>query len=107
MVIVFLGRFETKPIYIFGGFGLVALAGAGLASAYAFYLKYFEATTLIQTPLPVVAAIFFNTGMMSILMGFLAELLMRTYFESQQKRPYAIAKAFNVPAAGPDRGTAD
>jgi glycosyltransferase involved in cell wall biosynthesis len=106
MVIAFLGRYETKPIYVFGGFGLVAWAAAGVASAYAFYLKYFESTSLIQTPLPVVAAIFFNAGMMSILMGFLAELLMRTYFESQHKRPYAIAQTHNIQTADPDRGTA-
>jgi dolichol-phosphate mannosyltransferase len=106
MVIAFLGRYETKPIYVFGGFGLVAWAAASVASAYAFYLKYFESTSLIQTPLPVVAAIFFNAGMMSILMGFLAELLMRTYFESQHKRPYAIAQMHNIPTTDHDRGTA-
>jgi glycosyltransferase involved in cell wall biosynthesis len=103
MVIVFLGRYATKPIYVFGGFGLMTWAVAGVASVYAFYLKYFEATTLIQTPLPLIAAVFFNTGVMSILMGFLAELLMRTYFESQHKRPYVIAKAHNVPAASDDQ----
>jgi hypothetical protein len=46
--------------------------------------------------LPLIAVISFNTGVTSILMGFLAELLMRTYFESQHKRPYAIANTQNV-----------
>lgn len=96
MVIVFLGRYETKPIYVFGGFGLLTWTVAGVASLFAIYLKYFEATTFIQTPLPLIAAIFFNTGVMSILMGFLAELLMRTYFESQHKRPYSIARLHNI-----------
>jgi glycosyltransferase involved in cell wall biosynthesis len=96
MVVQFLGRYETKPIYVFGGFGLVTWAVAAVASAYAVYLKYFEATTFIQTPLPLIAVISFNTGVMSILMGFLAELLMRTYFESQHKAPYTIKSVLNV-----------
>jgi hypothetical protein len=81
---------------VFGGFGLLTWAVAALASAYAVYLKYFEATTFIQTPLPLIAVISFNTGVMSILMGFLAELLMRTYFESQHKAPYTIKRTLNV-----------
>ena len=51
-----------------------------------------------QTPLPLIAVISFNTGVMSILMGFLAELLMRTYFESQHKAPYAIRGVQNLAA---------
>ena len=96
MVVQFLGRYETKPIYVFGGFGLLTWAIAAAASAYAIYLKYWAATTFIQTPLPLIAVISFNTGVMSILMGFLAELLMRTYFESQRKAPYAIRGVLNL-----------
>ena len=73
---------------------------AGLASAYAVYLKYWEATTFIQTPLPLIAVISFNTGVLSLLMGFLAELLMRTYFESQHKTPYAVKRAINLEGHG-------
>jgi len=96
MVVQFLGRYETKPIYVFGGFGLLTWGIAAAASAYAIYLKYWAGTTFIQTPLPLIAVISFNTGVMSILMGFLAELLMRTYFESQHKAPYAIRGTRNL-----------
>jgi glycosyltransferase involved in cell wall biosynthesis len=96
LVVSFLGRFETKPIYVFGGFALLTWVVAGLAAAYAVYLKYFESTTFIQTPLPLIAVISFNTGVTSLLMGFLAEILMRTYFESQEKMPYAVRHTLNL-----------
>ena len=98
LVVQFLGRYETKPIYVFGGFGLLTWGIAAAASAYAVFLKYWADTTFIQTPLPLIAVISFNTGVMSILMGFLAELLMRTYFESQHKAPYAIRGVQNLAA---------
>jgi glycosyltransferase involved in cell wall biosynthesis len=96
MVVQFLGRYETKPIYVFGGFGLLTWMVAGAASAYAVYLKYSGQATFIETPLPLLAVFSFTTGVMSILMGFLAELLMRTYFESQHKAPYSLRSAHNL-----------
>ncbi len=96
LVIQFVSRYETKPIYVFGGFGLLNWAVAGAASAYAFYIKYWEGYDFIFTPLPLLAVTTFNTGMLSILLGFLAELLMRTYFESQEKRPYAVKRMLNL-----------
>ena len=96
MVVQFLGRYETKPIYVFGGFGLAAWVVAGLASAYALYLKFSGQATFIETPLPLLAVFSFTTGVMSILMGFLAELLMRTYFESQHKAPYSLRATHNI-----------
>ena len=98
LVVQFLGRYETKPIYVFGGFGLVSW-GISLASAgYAFYRKCFEDVSFILTPLPLLSVMAFITGVLSILMGLLAELLVRTYYESQQKRPYAIKTTLNLDA---------
>lgn len=96
MVVQFLGRYETKPIYVFGGFGLICWGVSLLSAGYAVYRKLFEATDFILTPLPLFALMSFMTGMMSILMGFLAELLVRTYYESQRKVPYAIKYALNL-----------
>ena len=96
LVVQFLGRYETKPMYIFGGFGLVSW-GISLASAgYAFYRKWFEDVSFILTPLPLLSVMAFITGVLSMLMGLLAELLVRTYYESQQRRPYAIKSTLNL-----------
>jgi glycosyltransferase involved in cell wall biosynthesis len=98
MVVQFLGRYETKPIYVFGGFGLLCFGFGLLSGGYAVYRKIFEDVSFILTPLPLLTAMAFMTGVLSILMGFVAELLVRTYYESQQKTPYAIRGALNLEA---------
>ena len=95
MVVKFLDRHFVKPIYIFGGFGMFSFALAGLAGLYMLYLKFFEGLSMIQTPLPLLAAMGFLVGVMSLLMGLLAEMLVRIYFESQNRSPYLVRDLTN------------
>lgn len=92
VVVKFLFKYAGKPIYLFGGFGLISLAAAALVLIWALWLKFFEGVSLIQTPLPVFSVILFAIGMMSFLMGLLAEMLNRTYHESQSKPVYRIGR---------------
>jgi dolichol-phosphate mannosyltransferase len=95
IVVKFLDRHFMKPIYVFGGFGMLCLLSSVLVLAGALYLKFFENVSLILTPLPLLSAMSFITGIMCILMGLLSEMLMRTYFESQGKTPYAVRERLN------------
>jgi glycosyltransferase involved in cell wall biosynthesis len=90
MVVKFLVSYSQKPIYVFGGMGLLMILGAFLAGLYAIYLKYFRGTSFILTPLPLLCVFLLLSGLLSILMGFLAEILTRTYYESQGKPTYQI-----------------
>jgi glycosyltransferase involved in cell wall biosynthesis len=90
MVVKFLLSYSQKPIYVFGGMGLLMILGALLAGVYAIYLKFFEGTSFILTPLPLLCVLLLMLGSLSILMGFLAEILTRTYYESQGKPTYQI-----------------
>ena len=99
MVVKFLASYSTKPIYVFGGFGLLSLGGALFAFLWALYYKLAGLKDFVQTPLPLVAVMFTLVGALSLLMGLLAELVIRTYYESQDKRPYLIAEELNRPAA--------
>ena len=89
-VVKFLDRHLVKPIYVFGGFGLFAVLLSLLTLLWALGLKFFGDTSLIQTPLPTFAGLSFLLGINSILMGLLAEVLSRTYFEAQDKKSYKI-----------------
>ena len=92
LVVKFLFRYAGKPIYIFGGFGLLCLVLAMLAGVWALALKFFASTSLIQTPLPLFSVFLGAIGVLSLLMGLLAEMLNRTYHESQSKPVYRIAR---------------
>jgi glycosyltransferase involved in cell wall biosynthesis len=95
LVVKFFSHYLVKPIYVFGGFGVWSILGGVVTISYALFLKFFESTSLIQTPLPVLAAIFILVGVISILMGFLAEIMVRTYFESQGINAYKVRRLIN------------
>lgn len=97
MVVKFLASYADKPIYVFGGFGLASIALSFTSGVLALYLKFFQNTSFILTPLPLLVVLSFITGVMSILMGLIAEIIMRTYYESQGKQVYLVRDTINLP----------
>ncbi len=96
VVITFLDNYAQKPIYVFGGAGFIsALTSVGVFS-YATWLKWFKGISYIDTPLPILAAITMLGAFMCVLMGLLAEMTMRTYYETQQKSVYLIDTLNNI-----------
>ena len=91
LVVKFLASFMTRPIYLFGGAGLLALL-CGLAAFGAALVYKLSGKDLVETPLPLLAVAFVLAGTVCLLMGLLAELVVRTYYESQDKRPYVISE---------------
>jgi glycosyltransferase involved in cell wall biosynthesis len=90
MTIKFMASYQTKPIYVFGSFGMLAFLISILAGLYALFLKLFHKADFVQTPLPILAIVMFAVGIQFLLMGLLAEMLVRTYHESQSKSIYAV-----------------
>jgi dolichol-phosphate mannosyltransferase len=66
-----------------------------LSLCYSLYLKFVEGISLIQTPLPVLSAMAFLMGSVSMLLGLLAEIVIRTYFESQGRSAYDVREEVN------------
>jgi glycosyltransferase involved in cell wall biosynthesis len=93
MTIKFMASYQTKPLYVFGWFGLSTLAFSVLCALFAFLMKYLNwphHADFIQTPLPVLAMVMLVLGIQFFLMGLLAEMQVRTYHESQSKAIYAV-----------------
>jgi dolichol-phosphate mannosyltransferase len=95
VVVKFLDRYLVKPIYIFGGFAALSLAGSIVTLAVMIGLKVFAGVSMISTPLPLLTAMMFLVGVLSLLMGLLAEITVRTYFEAQNRRHYLVRKLYN------------
>jgi len=95
IVTLFIHKYFVKPIYVFGGFGFIFLLLSALSFFGTLYLKLFQGISMIATPLPLFSAFTFMTGVTCILMGLLAEMLARTYFESQQRRSYEVRQRIN------------
>ncbi len=96
LVVKFLARYATKPIYVFGSFALFTMAISFLSGAFAVYLKLARGVSLILTPLPLLSVMAFLIAITSILIGLLAELVTRTYYESQGKSIYLIRSTLNI-----------
>lgn len=105
LLIKFLDKHMTNPIHFFGGAGFLSFGVSFLTFALAVYFKITGQKDFVQTPLPVITAMFFIIGVLMILLGVLAEMLMRTYFESQGKRTYSVRRSLNITQkrASPER----
>lgn len=96
LTVKFLSSYATKPIHVFGMIGLGSFACALAGFAWMIILKLFWHTSFIETPLPVLVTMFFMLGVQFIMMGLLAEIMVRTYHEAQGKLIYKVKTALNV-----------
>lgn len=92
----FLLEYSHKPIRLFGGAGLgLSAIGAGLLF-FLFIRRVFFTVSVLASPFFIVGVMFFILGIQSILLGLIAELLARTYHESQAKPTYTVRETFNI-----------
>lgn len=95
VTVKFLEKYMLKPMYLFGFWGMVFFASSALFTGLAFYMRtlgyYFTAT-----PLPMMAVFSFMTGVICVLMGLLAEMITRTFHESQGKSTYLVSHTLNI-----------
>jgi len=94
LTIKFLGNFLSKPLRVFGSFGLGLIGLSFLIGVIMLFQKFYYDISLIQTPLLFLSAMLFILGFFCVLQGFTAELLIRTYHESQDKPTYIIRQIY-------------
>jgi glycosyltransferase involved in cell wall biosynthesis len=98
LTVKFLGSFSTKPIYIFGGLGLLTALASIVLGLTTVYQKLRLSTDMSGNPLLILTAVLIIATIQFILMGLLAELLVRTYHESQNRPTYVIKDILESPA---------
>ena len=101
MTIKFLASFSTKPIYVFGGLGVLSILGAFVSGIMVLYHKFVVGLSMNRNPLLFLTGLLVIASIQFILMGLLAELLVRTYHESQGRQIYVIDRILQ---AGDEEG---
>lgn len=90
MTVKYLSGYFHKPIYLFGGIGII-LGGSGiLGLAFLLARKLFAGGGVTNSPIFLLSALLFLLGAMAILLGLIAEMVARTYHESQSKPIYNV-----------------
>ncbi|MCU0518871.1 MAG: glycosyltransferase family 2 protein [Oscillatoria sp. Prado101] len=100
LTIFFLKKFLTRPMHVFGLFGLVSMMLGTLLGLYLTFLKLGLGQSIGNRPLLILAVLLLVTGVQLFSFGLMAELLMRTYHESQGRPIYRVREVVE-PAAQP------
>jgi glycosyltransferase involved in cell wall biosynthesis len=91
----FLTSYANKPIYLFGGTGFLLMLLGGASLIFLFIRRVWFNVGVTASPLFLMSITATILGFQSILMGLIAELLVRTYHESQKKPTYIIRNILN------------
>lgn len=95
MLMAFFLRYRQKPMHLFGTLGLCSLGLGGLIETYLLLLKIFG-ESIGTRPLFYVGILLIIAGIQFITIGFVAELLMRTYYSSSNNKPYRVAETEKI-----------
>lgn len=91
LLILYLKRFRHKPMHLFGGWGVLSLALGSLILLWMLASKL-TGHEIGGRPLLTLGFILFMAGLQLIALGILSEMMVRTYYESQDKKPYKVRK---------------
>jgi glycosyltransferase involved in cell wall biosynthesis len=98
LTVKFFGTYGTRPMHFFGVIGLACIVMCLLTALVMVWQKLALGASMIHTPLLQLTALLGLMGFNAVLLGLLAEVVMRTYFESQDKRTYQIRSLRNFPS---------
>ncbi len=95
-LVKFLNEYITKPLYVFGGIGFLLLTAGVLIELYLTLLKLFTGADIGGRPLLILGVLLILTGVQLLSTGIIAELIIRTYYESRGEKPYVIEEKINL-----------
>ena len=96
MTVKFLLAYSTKPIQLFGKWGVYTLGAGFVSGAATVYMKLFEQMSMNRNPLLILTAFLLFMGVQFIVLGLLGELNARTYYEAQSKPIYVVKEKINL-----------
>jgi len=95
-LVKFLNEYINKPLYAFGGIGFILFSLGFLSGLYLTYDKLINHQEIGQRPLLFLTVLLIISGLQFISTGIIAEVIIRTYYESQDIKPYRIKDVINI-----------
>ncbi|WP_461830221.1 glycosyltransferase family 2 protein [Aquifex sp.] len=95
-LVKFLNEYITRPLYVFGGLGLILFSIGFLIELYLTVLKLFFGQDIGHRPLLILGVLLILSGIQLVSTGIIAELIVRTYYESKGEKPYIIQEKINI-----------
>lgn len=96
ITVIFMGKYSTKPIYVFGGTGILMFIGSMLSGGLMLGMKFILGLSMIRNPLLLLTVLFIILSVLFIQIGILAEILIRIYHESKGMSPYRVLETKNI-----------
>lgn len=96
LTIKFLSSMTGRPLVFFGGTGALAILLGGISGVVSVVLKLEHIRNFGETPLPILTVFLVLAGILFFMIGFLAELMLRVYFETNRKTPYIIKERLEI-----------
>ncbi len=96
ITVSFLGKYSTKPIYVFGGTGFLMFLLSLLSGTAVILMKIFLHESMSRNPLLLLTVLFIVLSVLFIQIGILAEILIRIYHEAVDKTPYRVKETVNI-----------
>lgn len=95
VTVKFMGSYSTKPIYVFGGTGMFLFLMSLITGSAVIILKLFFNLNMIRNPLLIMTVMLVILSVLFVQIGILAEMVIRTYHESQKMPPYRLKETIN------------
>ncbi len=95
-LVKFLNDYINKPLYAFGGIGFSLLSIGFLLGLYLSFIKFIKGESIGERPLLLLTVLLIISGIQFISTGIIAEIIIRTYYESKGERPYKIKTTINL-----------
>lgn len=96
LTVKFLGDYSTRPIHLFGGSGFLFMLAGSFVGLYVLYEKFYQHIFAYKNPLLLLAVFLFLIGFELVLIGLIAELIIRLYHESSSNSVYTIKETINL-----------
>lgn len=106
LTVKFLASFITRPMHLLGGLGLFVMMLGFCSLGGAVAMKLINNLSMVRNPLLLLSVLLTLVGIQLLSTGLIGEMLSRTYFESQDKKPYIVRETRNLPMPGNERRAA-